>query len=854
MIEDARYALCTKCPSNGHSVLDRNEQIGDTALVVDWPSEIEEKRNTWLAGKRNGANDLLRALLEAQGVNIDDLYICSAVNCRPNAKKKAMQKNAMLACRERLIQELKDAGIKKVLCVGALGYSALMSSPKLDAVTKIRGRWRDAYGMKIMATLPPGFVFGTPDYFRDLAFDINKFFTTDGREPFPDVDLWIPETVKEADEAFEWLNEQRTVSLDLETTGFSPISNDVLAAGFGVLHDDKRSATVVILDDGILSKTTPWRRIAQLLASPVEIVMHNGKFDLQFLKEQFTRRKIKYNPVAIHDTMLLHYTLDERPIGKFKSHGLEAIARTRLDAPDYGIDVKKFLEEWETADEYDRRDMRKKLHIYLGLDCYYTARLFPDLWNEAHEEDPKLLDLYENLLIPGSLAIAEIEHHGILIDQEFYEKSRDVLEKKAATLLKKIQRKTKRSDFNPGSPKQVKEYIYEDLELPFGLTQDKDGKVYHTARRGGLQEGATAAPVLKSLAYRYPEHKQIIDDICEYRNLSKNIGTYVNGILQRCDTDGRIRTSLNLAGTATGRLSSSNPNLQNVPDASHTGVEIRGGFIPTPGNVFIEADHKQLEVRVAAWLSGDEVMRGIFESGRDPHQEIAYSIYGLPKEQITHYMRWLAKNILFGLLYGRGYESVATGPEQEDIAARGGRRWGLAEVKSFYDNLLAEWAQFAEWQQNQKVMGYRDGEIVMPTGRRRRFGFIPRHDAGYVGRASFNNPIQGTASDFTLYALIQIHAQLPEGAHLVLTVHDSLLIDCPEHLVEEVCALIHEVMEEDTLFDIDVPLLADIDIEKRWGEKEGAKQHIPIVEQEAIERAENEAKLTTLVTAEPYPS
>jgi DNA polymerase-1 len=311
---------------------------------------------------------------------------------------------------------------------------------------------------------------------------------------------------------------------------------------------------------------------------------------------------------------------------------------------------------------------------------------------------------------------------------------------------------------------------------------------------------------------------------------------------------------LNLAGTSTGRLSSSNPNLQNVPDASHTGVEIRGGFIPTPGNVFIEADHKQLEVRVAAWLSGDEVMRGIFESGRDPHQEIAYSIYGLPKEQITHYMRWLAKNILFGLLYGRGYESVATGPEQEDIAARGGRRWGLDEVKSFYDNLLAEWAQFAEWQQNQKVMGYRDGEIVMPTGRRRRFGFIPRHDAGYVGRASFNNPIQGTASDFTLYALIRLHARLPEGAHLVLTVHDSLLIDCPRHLVDEVCDLIHEVMEDDTLFDIDVPLLADIDIEERWGEKEGAKQHIPIVEQEAIERAENESKVRTLKTAEPYSS
>ncbi|MBA2724746.1 MAG: hypothetical protein H0U53_02050 [Actinobacteria bacterium] len=823
---------CRSCPTADDAIVARAPGHGDVAIVIDAPTDGEVKHQRWLAGSRGGASRLLHATLEAAGADVEQLYFASALNCRPNPKKKAMQKRAMISCRERLVNELKAEGIKKVLCIGPVGYGALMSSDRLPAITNIRGRWKHAYGMDVLATLPPGFMFGSPakaDYFRDFAYDIEKFFTTEP-EPHPDIELWIPDTLKEVEQAFAWLAEQEYVSVDLETTGFSPISCDILAAGFGVVlngHDAK----VVIIDNSLIEKTKPWRLIGKLLASEQPTVFHNAKFDLQHLKQQLLRRKLKYEPREIHDTLLLHYTLDERPIGRFKCHGLEALARTRYDAPDYGIDVKKFLAEWESADAYNRRAMRTKLQTYLGLDCYYTARLFPDLWNDALNEDEQLLELYETLLIPGAIALADIEHHGILIDREFYEKSSVELGKKATALLAQLQRDTGIPDFNPGSPKQVQELVYGTLEMPFGLRTDKDGKTYHTARRGGLQEGATAAPVLKALAYRYPEHKKIIDDICEYRNLTKNIGTYVNGILQRCDTDGRIRTSFNLAGTSTGRLSSSNPNLQNVPDASHTGVEIRKGFIAAPGHVFVYADYKQLEVRIAAWLSGDAAMKEVFNSGRDPHQEIAHAIFHKPKEEITHYMRWLAKNIQFGLLYGRGYESVATGPEQEDIAMRGGTRWSVDEVKQFYDSLLAEWKDYAKWQQAQKATGYREGEVHMPTGRKRRFDFISKHDAGYVGRASFNNPTQGTASDFTLHALIQLHARLPVGAYLVSTIHDALMVECLEDQVDDVSSLMYDVMEHDTLFAIDdIALKIDLDVMYAWGEKDVVKAETLMVD------------------------
>jgi uracil-DNA glycosylase family 4 len=789
---------------------------------------MEVKRSTWLTGKRGGAQQILLQTLEAVGLNANDVYICSALNCRPNTTKQAMLKRGMLACQERLIDELKSANIEKVLCVGAIGYSALMSSNKLLPITKHRGRWRRAFGMDVMATLPPGMMFSDPDWFRDFAYDIEKFATTDGLQPWPNVEWWVPEDYDEFEKACDLLRSYPFLSCDIETSGFSCIDDDVRAIGFCGL--DGENGQVVIFDEWLLEDKDVWQCIADIIASDQEIIFHNAKFDLKFIKEQLNRRRIKYQPRNIHDTIMLHYTLDERPLlSKFKSHGLEGLARVRYDAPDYGIDMKRFLKEWDGAPDGLRDEMRRKLHSYLALDCYYTARLFPDLWNEALIEDEKLLDLYETLLMPGTIALTDIEHHGVLLDREMFEEVKEELDAKANVILNKLRDELDWPDFNPNSSPQVKTLIYEKLDMPFGL-REENGKVYHSARRGKLQEGPTAASVLKNLSERFPEHKPIIEDILEYRTYTKTIGTYVKGMLQRMDSDGRLRTSINLAGTATGRTSSSDPNLQNVPDASHIGIDIRAGFVASPGNVFVSADYKQLEVRIAADICGDPVMKEIFDSGRDPHQEIAYSIYHKPKSEISKFERWLAKNILFGLLYGRGYESVATGPEQEDIARHGGRRWTIDEVKSYFDSLLAEWEVFAAWQQNQKRIGYGEGEIVTPVGRHRRFPLILKHDGGHVGRASFNTPIQGTASDFTVYAMIRMHELLPKGASVILLIHDELIIECKESQAVKVAHLLKRTMENDTLYETDVPLAVDVEVSRGWGSKSGIDKDVINIE------------------------
>lgn len=835
-MSDASLDICRECTCSRPAVVPRETEHADIAIVVDFPTEREAKRG-FLAGANGSGAQLMSMILKNLNIDIDDIYFCSALNCRPNPKKKKQMKLSMMACRRRLVRELREAGVKKVLCLGPIGYSALMSSKRVEPITKVRGRWRPAYGMNVMATVGPGLCIAEPGYARDLFYDVEKFFSTDGPMPHPKVDVWLPETLAEADEAYKFIEQFPFHSLDLETNGLSAIDNYIIAAGFGVLEPgtDGMEATSIVINEDLLGRKRTWKRIQRLVNGDLDTVFHNGKFDLKFIKEYFASHDLAYSPSAIQDTILLHYTQDERGGGgeaqdgkkstnKFKCHGLETLARARYDAPNYEIDMKKFLKEWEAADPLARNEMREKLHVYLALDAYYTARLFPDLWNGSLQEDEGLIDVYETLLIPGMLALTDVEYHGILIDQEMYEDTRAKLQRKANRILSKIRKEIDAKghpdpEYNPKSPPATQALLYEKLGISKKLV-DEEGNKFYVKRGNSGGEGSSSAHVLRALTHRYPEHKDLLENIMEYRNITKNIGTYLTGLLEKLHSDGRLRGSFNLHGTETGRLSSSGPNLQNMPDTDHTGINVRGGFVAPKGYKLIEADYSQLEVRIAAELSGDPVMKEVFDSGRDVHSEISQLMYQLPADQIDSYMRMLGKNILFGLLYGRGAESVALGPEQEEVARKRGEKWSVEEVQEFFGNLLEEWERYAEWQQEQKKQGYEEGFVQLPSGRRRRFPFIPKHDGGSVARCSFNTPIQGTASDFTLYSVIQLHAKLPSEAHVISTVHDSILVEVPESMAEEVADMIEHIMTEDTLFDTDVPLKVKTKISDRWDWKQ----------------------------------
>lgn len=826
---------CSGCTCSRAAAIPREVEQAEIAIVFDFPTEREAKRG-WLKGAQGSGSELMSQILKGLGVDRDEVYICSALNCRPNPKKT--MKPYMLACRKRLIRELRAAGVKKVLAMGPVAYSSIVSADKVLPITKVRGRWKKAYGMNVLGTVGPGLCIAEPGFFRDMIRDIEKFFTTDEALPDPEVDLWIPTTLAEADEAYKFIETYGFHSMDIETDGLSHVDNEMTAFGLGVIEPgtDGMVGHSVVINQELLGRKRTWKRIQRLLNGELETVWHNGKFDLKFFKAYFEEHDLVYRPQSVHDTMLLHYTTDERGGGgeaadgksnknKFKCHGLETLARQYYDAPDYEIGMKQWLKDWEKADTLARKEMQEQLHVYLGLDVYYTARLFPDLWNMSLKEDEGLIEVYEDLLIPGMLALTDVEYHGILIDQPMYEATREELQTKVDGIKRKILREIKQKgfpdpEFNPKSPPQVQKLLYDKLGISKKLV-DEEGNKFYVKRGNSGGEGSSSAHVLRALTHRYPEHKDLLENIMEYRNITKNIGTYLTGLLEKLHSDGRLRGSFNVHGTETGRLSSSQPNLQNIPDTDHTGINVRGGFVAPEGFKLIEADYSQLEVRIAAELSGDPVMKEVFDSGRDVHSEISQLMYQMPADQIDSYMRMLGKNILFGLLYGRGAESVALGPEQEEVARKRGAKWSVEEVQSFFGNLLEEWVVYAEWQQAQKKQGYEKGWIQLPSGRRRRFPFIPKHDGGTVARCSFNTPIQGTASDFTLYSLIQLVRILPEfGWHVILTVHDSIMCEGPEHNAEEVADLIERIMTEQTFFKTNVPLKVKTKISDRWDWKQ----------------------------------
>jgi DNA polymerase-1 len=475
--------------------------------------------------------------------------------------------------------------------------------------------------------------------------------------------------------------------------------------------------------------------------------------------------------------------------------------------------------------------------------------------DEVAEESIDLMSLYTNLLIPGALALCDIESHGVAIDRQFYVDTWRVIQERAEPLLAHIREVTGIEEFNPNSPQQVRKLIYETMGMPFGqreaamFARSKDIKnfasgprrgvgegaeqmekrydVTHTARRGKLREGPTAKVVLKQLHKRFPEldPHNVIPDILEYRNLTKTAGTYVKGMLERADDDDRIRGDFLEHGTSTGRLSSANPNLQNIPETSHTKIEIRNGFVAPPGFVLLNADYSQLELRLAAHLSNDTNFCRVFIEGRDPHQEVAYAFFQKPEDQVSAYERYMAKCVNFGVAYGRGAESIALGPEMEYVEEIGGQRWTVEQVKEFFTAYFDHFPEFLAWCEEQKRFAYRHQYVESPLGRRRRFPLILRNDAGSVGRQAVNTPIQGTASDFTFSALIRIHRRLCEindmvgrvVAFIVSTVHDSLLIECHKRYVKKVSAIVYEEMERVPIAS-PVPFECEVKVGTRWGD------------------------------------
>ena len=513
-------------------------------------------------------------------------------------------------------------------------------------------------------------------------------------------------------------------------------------------------------------------------------VAHNAKFDCMILE----RYNVTVLPVKF-DTMIAEWLAD--PATKHK--GLKDLARHRLGAE--MTDIEDLIGRGKAQVTFAEVPIEVAAP-YGAADADMTLRLLPLLQRELEEKGlVGLLDM-EMELLP---VISEMERAGVRIDVDFF---RHMSQDLATALLKLEQTISEIAGepFNINSTQQLSDILFKKLQLPReGLKKIASGHY------------STAADVLEGL--KAVDTTGIINAIIEYRELGKLKGTYVDALPQMINpATGRIHTSFSQTGAITGRLASSNPNLQNIPIRSEAGQRIRRGFVTEPGCLFLSVDYSQVELRILAHISQDETLLKAFREDQDIHTATAAAIYSIPVEKVTKNQRRFAKTINFGLIYGMG-------------AFRLARETGLtlSEAETYVKKYFGQFPGIERYLESTRQKARTDGYVETLFGRRRYFPVFKttmsaanRQAVQRAEREAVNHPIQGTAADIIKLAMIRLHAELKSRyrARLLLQVHDELLLEVPEEELDEVRDLVVDLMSG--AFKLDVPLKVEAETGANW--------------------------------------
>jgi len=472
------------------------------------------------------------------------------------------------------------------------------------------------------------------------------------------------------------------------------------------------------------------------------------------------------------------------------------------------------VEEKEPA--VDPEVARALLHMLWVVDSNFTdSSEMEDLYRYTRTRDPgearKFLEVeikkrnlefvWNEIELPLMSVLRRMERHGVLVDLKFLKGLADTYRKELEKLEKRIF-KAAGEEFNLNSPKQLGEIIFTKMELG-GVKQKKTA----------TGQVSTKESELEKLREKHP----IVGDVLAYRELQKLLSTYIDVIPKMVDEGDRLHTRFAETGSTTGRLASKDPNLQNIPVKTELGKAIRGAFIAPEGVVLAAFDYSQIELRIAAILSGDKQLIEIFESGRDVHAEVAARVFGVGSKDVTSDMRRKAKVINFGILYGMGVNAL-----RENL---GGDR---KEAQAFYQQYFVTFNRLAEYLEETKAKASKDGYTETLFGRRRYFEGI-HSQIPYIRasaeRMAINAPIQGTQADIIKLAMIKIQKFLDDegkqnDAQLILQVHDEIIFEMRESVVAELAPRILQVMSgiveaEKTK---GVPIIANASIGGRWNE------------------------------------
>lgn len=597
-----------------------------------------------------------------------------------------------------------------------------------------------------------------------------------------------------------WLDEARENGLlviDTETTGLTPMKADLVgisltssigkAAYIPLAHKQE----VDLLGDPTgkikqLPIETALSLLKPLLEDPSVIkIAHNMKYDWQM----FAAQGIEMSPCD--DTMLISYVLD----GGAHSHGMDNLSKMYFDFEP--IKYEEVAGKGKSQVTFDFVSIESALD-YAAEDAEITLRLYEYLKPRLARE--KMVNVYENIERPLIPVIAEMEMHGIKIDPMRLHDMSAEFGKKLVTLEKEIY-VLAGQEFNVASPKQVGEILFGSMGLK-GAKKTKTG------------DWSTSVSVLEKLAQ---EGHEIVAKILEHRQLSKLKSTYTDALQAQINhKTGRVHTSFSIAHTATGRLSSSDPNLQNIPIRTEDGRRIRTAFVAENDNVLLSVDYSQIELRLAAEMAGIEALQLAFKNGQDIHALTASQVFDVPLEEVTPELRRSAKAVNFGIIYGISSYGLA---KQLGV--------GREEAGDFIRRYLARFPELQDYMSACKAKAKEAGYVETLYGRKCMIqGINDKNGAvrGFAERQAINAPLQGTAADIMKIAMAKIPPALAAkglSAKMLLQVHDELVFEVPEVEREETSKCVVEVMESayrTAGVSISVPLNAEAGFGLSWAD------------------------------------
>lgn len=803
MLSKAPHANCEVCPLREKAFAPSQFPTDSThcraAIVSRSPGRYDVAAGKPFSGP---SGKLLDHILKLNGVERDSLYISNVVLCETDTLEGVDGEAATTACAPRLQFELDSIKTDTYITAGSEALRVLTDGKRTLRASRGQ-RIVNKKGQTLVATFNPAAALRDSVVYPDLLRDFKRAFTAKRDVVLPRVTVAVrPDEALSVIDTIERYEHGTIVAIDIESTGLSA-TDSLISIGFS--PRDNRS--FVIGREGLAHPEVHARVNSYFEGRQHRHVYHNGKFDVKLL------RAAGYSEARVdEDTMLLSYSLDERA----GVHSLDYLVQDVLDWELYEpavvaegkkfgfseqpvIRTKQLKTKIKTEVLYEGFSAWDQLYEYNGYDTAGSRQLYGEL--SARVVAERTDSAYRKLLVPASNALADVEAYGVCFDVA--EATRILHEEVMPDMAKLhlVCNELCGREINLNSHQQVSAFLYDECGITNPVfRRQKERSVDAIVRSEILRNSSEPAKVLRFLEF-----------MDRYKKLDKLRGTYLLGLSERAGVDGRIRCDFLLHGTETGRLSSRNPNLQNIPRGGKDGLpNIRSLFVAPEGRCIVQADYSQAELRAIAMISGDQNLLNIYRQGKDLHTEVATELFGanFNKEQ-----RVLAKNYNFGIVYG-----------QEEFSFSQMYHISKAQARKDIDKWWARFPEVKAWTRKVHSEVQKNGQLYSVFGSKRRFPLLTSENLDHTLKEGVNFLIQNPASHFTLESTVRLMNDKEldlQRAFPIILVHDSIVLECEDEYAEEAGRIVSDTMADAPSRSLewrDIPFDADVHSGRSWGE------------------------------------